>query len=262
MRYTLFSGCSYTAGTGFELEKDEPNLWVNQMHKMFFSDTTLLNVSKGGRSNAGIFQDTIRALTSYPVDFAVVQWTSMPRYELDLGFELYSTRQCFIPNTPCFDHNLNDINYTSSYLESIRDRFTSLAHDCHEILNLVEYVNSIVNLSRLTKTKVVFINGLCPWDTEFFTRNASLRPVGYTEYTRKIINAETRPDSENFELYNQMHDNFTEAGGIHESLWVNLNNSMLTTISDVNSDNLHPGINSNNYYFDLFSKDLITKQLI
>jgi hypothetical protein len=256
MTYTLFSGCSYTAGTGFELEKDEPGLWVNQLHNRFFADTTLLNVSKGGRSNAGIFQDTVKALTSYPVDFAVVQWTSMPRYELDLGFELYSTRQCFIPNNPCFDHNLNDIKYTSSYLGSIRDRFTSLVHDCYEILNLVEYVNSIVKLASLTKTKLVFVNGLCPWDSKFFNQLDLVKPSNYTPYTQKILNTDNRDDKESFELYNKMHEEFKTAGGIQESFWINLNNSMLTTMRDVNNDNLHPGVDSNNYYFNLFSEEI------
>jgi hypothetical protein len=186
----------------------------------------------------------------------------MPRYELELGFELYSTRQCFIPNGHLYDHNLNDINYTSSYLSSINDRFTSLAHDCYEILTLVEYVNSIVNLAKLTKTKVVFVNGLCPWDRNFFNQLTSTTPDAYTHYTQKILNTNNRDDSQILELYTKMHNSFNVAGGIHESLWLNLNNSMLATLSDVNSDNSHPGINSNNYYFDLFSKELITKQLI
>jgi len=145
MTYTLFAGCSYTAGSGFNLEKNEPNLWVNQLHNKFFSNTTQLNVSRGGRSNAGIFQDTVKAMLTYPVKHAIIEWTSMPRYELELGFETYSTRQSFIPNSICRDHNLHDINYTGSYLNSIKDRFTSLAHDCFEILNLLEYVNVIVN---------------------------------------------------------------------------------------------------------------------
>ena len=259
MSHILFSGCSYTAGNGFELEKDEPGLWVNQIHKKFFPNTTLLNVARGGRSNAGIFQDTVKTLTSVPVDFAVIQWSSMPRYELELGFELYSTRQCFMPHNQCFDHKLNDISYTSSYLSSINDRFTTLAHDCYEILTLVEYVNAIVNLSKLTNTKVVFINGLCPWDSKFFNQLANVKPNEYTEYTQKILNTANRADDEAFKLYNKMHTGFNAAGSIQELFWLNLNNSMLTTKSDVNSDNLHPGIKSNNYYFNLFSEELIKR---
>lgn len=261
MKYTLFAGCSYTAGDGFELEKNEPNLWVNQLYHKCFSHTTQLNVSRGGRSNAGIFQDTVKTLLTYPVEYAIIEWTSVPRYELELGFETYHTRQCFVPNTPCRAHDLNDINYTGAYLTSICERFTALAHDCYEISNLIEYVNSIVNLSQLTKTKVFFINGLCPWDYNFFNKKESVLPSEYTAYTRKILNTDNRDDFEVFQLYNTMHDNFMNLGGIHESLWLNLYSSMQANKIDVNNDNVHPGIKSNNLYFELFS-ELLTNQLL
>jgi len=256
MTYTLFAGCSYTAGSGFNLEKNEPNLWVNQLHNKFFSNTTQLNVSRGGRSNAGIFQDTVKAMLTYPVKHAIIEWTSMPRYELELGFETYSTRQSFIPNSICRDHNLHDINYTGSYLNSIKDRFTSLAHDCFEILNLLEYVNVIVNLSQLTHTKVFFVNGICPWDNDFFIPKQSVLPSEYTQYTQKILHTETRADDNSEQLYNTMHDGFTKAGGIHQSSWLNLYSSMRENVIDLNDDSTHPGIESNNLYLELFSKEL------
>jgi hypothetical protein len=261
MKYTLFAGCSYTTGSGFELEKNEPSLWVNRLYHKCFSHTTQLNVSRGGRSNAGIFQDTVKVLLTYPVEYAIVEWTSMPRYELELGFETYPTRQCFIPNLKCHTHNLNDINYTSAYLTSICERFTSLAHDYYEISNLIEYVNTIVNLAQLTKTKVFFINGLCPWDNNFFIKKESVLPSEYTTYTQKLLNTDNRDDNEVFQLYNTMHDNFINLGGIHELLWLNLYNSMRLNKIDVNDDCVHPGINSNNLYFDLFS-NLLTEQLL
>jgi len=261
MKYTVFAGCSYTSGEGFELEKTEPGLWVNQLHRKVFSHTIQLNVSQGGRSNAGIFQDTVNALSTYPVEYAIVEWTSMPRYELELGFETYRTRQCFIPNTKCRDHNLNDINYTSAYLTSISDRFTSLAHDYYEISTLVEYVNIIVKVSKLTNTKVFFVNGLCPWDQNFFIKKESVLPSEYTAYTQKLLRTDHRDDAEVFQLYNTMHDNFINLGNIHESSWLNLYSSMLTNKIDVNHDNVHPGIKSNNLYFELFSGSL-TNQLL
>ena len=261
MKYTLFAGCSYTNGNGFDLQKNEPCLWVNQLHNKFFSHTNQLNVSQGGRSNAGIFQDIVTAILTYPVEYAIVEWTSMPRYELELGFETYNTRQVFIPNLKCPDRKVHNINYSSSYLTSICDRFTSLAHDYYEISNLVKYVNTIVKLSQLTNTKVFFINGLCPWDNNFFIKKKAALPSEYAVYTQKLLNVNSRDDFEAFQLYNIMHDNFINLGGIHESLWLNLYNSLLTNKIDVNQDGVHPGIKSNNLYFELFS-DLLTKQLL
>jgi hypothetical protein len=118
-----------------------------------------------------------------------------------------------------------------------------------------------VRLSKLTNTKVFFINGLCPWDHDFFNKKESVLPSEYTAYTQKMLNTSNRDDGEVFQLYNIMHDNFINSGGIHESLWLNLYNSMLAHKIDVNNDNAHPGIKSNNLYFELFS-NLLTDQLL
>lgn len=259
MKYTLFAGCSYTAGSGFTLEKQDPNLWVNLLHLKIFPHTTQLNVSVGGRSNAGIFQDTVKHLVSYPVETAVIQWTSMPRYELDLGLELYETRQMFTPNGVCFDHNLNNMHYSKKYLSSIRDRFTSLAHDFFEIVNLINYVNSIVKLAKLTNTRVFFINGLCPWDSGFFDKKTDVLPNYYTEYTQKLLNTNNRDDDEIYKLYNKMHNAFDAAGGINQKYWLNLYSSMLNSRTDRNLDGTHPGIQSNHQYVELFLNSIDSK---
>ena len=261
MTYTVFAGCSYTAGTGFELEKNDSALWVNQLYDKFFSHTTKLNIAQSGRSNAGIFQDTMRALVDYSVDYAIVEWTSTPRYELELGFELYPTRQVFMPNGQCRSINTHSINYSGNYLNTIRDRFTSLAHNCYEILNLVEYVNTILKVSKLTNTQVFFVNGICWWDHNFFVRKTDFPIDQYTNYTHHLLNSVTRNDNDEiFQLYHRMHDNFDRAGTINQEHWLNLYNSMSNQQIDVNQDKLHPGIQSNIIYVNQFSNRL--KQLL
>ena len=256
MNYTMFAGCSYTAGAGFELEKNEPALWVNQLHDKIFSHTTKLNISQNARSNAGIFQDTMKALVNYSVDYAIVEWTSIPRYELELGFELYHTRQMFMPNAQCQSINTHSINYSSDYLNAIRDRFTTLAHDCYEILNLVNYVNIILKVSKLTNTQVFFVNGMGAWDQDFFVRKTNCTPDQYTKYTQQLLNSSTRDDDETHKLYCKMHDNFDSAGTINQKHWLNLYDSMRNQRIDVNQDKLHPGIQSNNLYVEQFSNRL------
>lgn len=256
MNCTLFAGCSYTAGIGFEAKQEEPSLWVNQLHSKYFAHTKKLNVGAGGRSNAGIFQDTMWNLLHHPVQYAFVQWTSMPRYDLELGFELYDTHQSFIPNGPCRDHNLNDMVYTASYLNSIRDRFTSLADDCYEIFSLMHYVNVIAKCAAFTQTQVFFINGLCPWDFDFFTKKTQVLPDQYTRYTQKILKTQNRNDDEIFALYEKLHTQFKNTGGIQPSYWLNLYDSMLLSRVDVNDDGSHPGYKSNNRYVEEFSSEI------
>lgn len=236
--------------------KEEPVLWVNQLYHKYFAHTTKLNIGVGGRSNQGIFQDTVKALTSLPVEYAFVEWTNFPRYEVQLGFELYSTRVAFMPNSNLTDHNVHGAKYSSQYLTKIRDRLTALAHPCWDIIDIVSYTNTIINVAKLTKTQVFFINGLCPWDQDFFVRMANVLPSEYTARTQEFLEVETRDDNQSFELYNKLHSHFEADGGIHQDLWLNLYQSMRHNRIDVNLDTVHPGIESNDLYTRLFSQAL------
>jgi hypothetical protein len=73
------------------------------------------------------------------------------------------------------------------------------------------------------------------------------------------LNTANRDDVEVFQLYGKLHDNFMQAGGIHESLWLNLYDSMSDIQIDVNSDQLHPGVESNDRFAEIFSKVLTDK---
>ncbi len=255
MKKVLFSGCSYVSGVGFELGKEEPNLWVNLLHRnTHLKDHYLINCATGGRSNQGIFQDTVWHLTQEEYDYAFVSWTSMPRYELELGVETYASRAVFMPNGPLRDHNLNNITYNQQYLENIRDRFTTLAHLHFEILNLVYYVNSLVQLAKLTNTKIFFVNGLCQWDKNYFDRLDKVLPERYTNFTKRLINIEDRDDEEIFKIYNKMHNEYQLAGGIQEQFWLNLYESLRNLRIDVNEDHQHPGIKSNQLYFEILNQ--------
>jgi hypothetical protein len=256
MKYTVFAGCSYTAGTGFELEKEDPVLWANQLYKKYFDHTQKLNLAKSGRSNQNIFQDTVRALVTIPVAYAIVEWTNMPRYEVELGFELYPTRQVFAPNIGVSDREMHNLKYSSDYLSSIRDRFTSLAHPCSEIISVVSYVNIILNLAKFTNTKIFFVNGLCPWDENFFNKQHNVLPNEYTLYTQQILDVETRSDQEAFALYDKLHKQFEDEGGINEDCWLNLYQPLRTKLIDVNSDKMHPGAKSNDLYFNMLSESI------
>jgi hypothetical protein len=261
MRYTLFAGCSYTFGSGFLQEKSDPDLWVNILHKNVkeLSETHLLNVARGGRSNAGIFSDAVYNLVNYDCKYAFIEWTSCPRYELELGLEMYPTSQQFMPNAPTRDHNLNDCTYSASYLESLRDRFTSLSHPHYEIKVILYYINSLVALAKITGTKIFFINGICPWDAEYFRQLYDVLPESYTKFTKNILNADNRSDDEIFLIYNKMHNEYKEHGGIQTEYWLNLYQSMISQRIDRNSDGLHPGKLSNQIYANQFSLALRNK---
>lgn len=257
MKKVLFCGCSYVYGLGFELERNEPNLWVNLLKSQGkFKNFELINTSWPGRSNSGIFQDAVYNLTNNNYDYAVIAWTSIPRFEFELGIETYTTKQVFIPNGPCQNIGLNNVMYTKAYLEEIRDRFLSLVCDHYEIVNLVYYVNALVNLSNKLGTKIFFVNSLCPWDQNYFTKLTDVLPNKYTDYTKKLINVDNRDDKETFAIYNKMHDQYNQSGNIQEKHWLNLYNSLRSLQVDFNNDSLHPGIKSNQIYFELLNQSI------
>jgi len=262
MGVSLFTGCSYTAGTGFTLEKDEPGLWVNLLHSenKFIQQTQLLNAGLPGRSNANIFADTLSyLLNNDDIEYAFVEWTCYPRYELMLGLELYSTSQLMAPNCPIRQHELNGISYTTAYLNNIRDRFTTLDHPHNEIVNLVKYTSMLVMLSQLKNVKIYFINGLCRWDLNYFNKIIPATPADLTEYTKKIISVDTRSDDEIFKIYNKIHTEYQNAGTINTTHWLNLYQSMRQLKVDVNNDKVHPGLKSNKIFADLLNSSLNLK---
>jgi hypothetical protein len=250
LEYTLFAGCSFTAGVGLDGGRESPNLWVNQLHQRFlpFSKTKILNIARGGRANAGIFQDAVFNIVSHNVKYAVVAWTSTPRYEFELGAELYDTRCYFIPNGPLRDHNLNNIRYSKKYLENVRDRFLCLINQHYEILNLLYYVNSLIILCKKLNTKIFFVNALCEWDQDYFKELNNVLPNQYTKFTQNLLNVTTRSDEEIFKIYKKIHTEYKIAGGINENLWLNLYNSLDSLTIDKGNDNEHPGIKSNLIY--------------
>lgn len=260
MKSVLFCGCSYVNGDGWPQKKNEPRLWVNLLHDSpLLREHTMVNVGQGGRSNQGIFLDATWHMTHHTHDYAFVSWTSMPRYELELGLETYETRQFFSPNIALREHRLNDVVYNARYLKNINDRFTALAHSHYEIYNLVHYVNCLTNLARLVGTKIFFINALCPWDQDFFSRLEGVLPDAYTEYTKKLINLDNRDDQEILQIYDKMHQQYESAGGVQKDRWLNLYQSLRSILIDNNDDGIHPGIASNRLYGQLLTQALLDK---
>ena len=97
----IFSGCSLTAGTGFDQDNSgmdclsHPGLWVNlcHLHIPQFNKLLLINNATTGASNADIFTSALESLSVHnDIKFLICAWTSMPRYTFHTGFELYNTR--------------------------------------------------------------------------------------------------------------------------------------------------------------------------
>ena len=268
MRKLVFSGCSITAGNGWldsSSEKsglvscsDSPYLWTNLCHDRIneFKDLSVVNVAQGGLSNSDIFEKTVDACSIHgsDIDMLLCQWTSAPRYSFNAGFELWDTSEHFFNDGRTHDVNLNNGTiWSRKYVRDLIDRIRVLHHLHWEILKVVKYTNILIKIAKKIGIKnIFFINGICPWDKNYFSELNNVKPESYTLFTKKeILNIESRSDEDIYKLYHLAHKHYQDAGGITESHWINLYDSFISNRIDFNFDNNHPGKLSNHRYFEI-----------
>jgi len=277
MKKVVFTGCSFTSGVGWadvDPEKSSqisvqhhPNLWVNLCHDQIskLKKLKLINAGIGGASNTDIFQATVKEIGNHSnIDTIICQWTGMPRYNFSLGLELWPTNETIQNNLSRskFSVNLsNGTRWSRKYLDDLLDRLLVLHHLHGEILKVVEYSNILKKLSKKLNIKLYFVNGICPWDQNYFVRLSNVLPEDYTPFTKKtILEIESRDDDTIFKLYKKIHDEYDQAGGIDPADWINLYDSMVRNTVDTNYDNEHPGTQSNQVFFQLVKKFLENQQ--
>jgi hypothetical protein len=262
MKKVVFTGCSFTSGHGWNVQRpgegscvEHPNLWVNLCHNQIpqLKNLELVNLGASSCNNTDIFQSTVKAISDYSdIDTIFCQWTAMPRYKFSVGFEFDKTQEAIQPlsrNKKGYDDNVR-INHSREYIDDLLDKLRALHHLHREIIKVVEYCNILKNLSKKSNIKLYFVNGFCPWDQNYFIRLSGALPNDYTTFTKeKILQTNTRSQEDNIALYKIMHDEYDLAGGIDPADWVNLYSSMFTNIIDTNYDRLHPGIKTNQLYF-------------
>ena len=254
----VFAGCSFTAGHGWipgtQLAcKDSPHLWVNLCHQNInkFQNLDLINVGQGGASNTQIFENAIEEISKYQnnIDTMIVQWTAMPRYCWNVGFELWDTSESMNNDHGRHDHTLsNGTVYTQNYITDIRNRLLATHHLHWEILKLLRYANILSTACANYGIHCFFVNGICPWDKEYFTRMHNVVPESYTPFTKEeILDIKHRSDQDIFELYTRMHDAYDQYP-VQQKLWMNLYNPFHYNRVDFNYDNQHPGSKSNQIF--------------
>lgn len=252
----VFSGCSFTAGTGWPETVDSTNLWSVLCHKNIplLQGLERVNIAQAGASNQDIFENTVNTISQHGsfIKYLFCQWTATHRYNFNVGFELWATGESWQETPEHPDINLGDITYKRKYLEDIKNRFKTLHHIHYEIVKVIRYSRIISNLASQFGTKCIHINGICPWDRDYFNEliGPDVRPEDYTAFTKKhIIGIDNRSDKDIAALYTKAHQDYRNAGGIDPGEWVNLYDSLWNSRIDFNFDKAHPGEKSNWLYY-------------
>lgn len=253
MKKALVAGCSFTAGHGLDGGIKDSRLWINQI----FDDHDITNTAISGLNNHSIFIASAQELKHADYDIALVAWSAIPRFNLKLGLEVYSTVTMLKDHSQ--DVNLNPYCTVSNrWQKKVGDQLRKYHNDHWDILHLVNYVNILIDLTRNTKTKIFFVNALCPWPDGYFNfAHVDNYRTDLNSYYQNLIQIRTRDDIGIGKLYEKIHNDYESAGGIHEEYWLNLYHSLVNqrvdSISD--SDN-HPGYLSQDMYAKYFKDKL------
>ena len=155
--------------------------------------------------------------------------------------------------------NTNDGgHFTSKWLGETGDRLRKIQNDHWDLLDLVAFVNVIRNIQvTMRGGKLVFVNTLGPWPSEYFERKNISLPDELDEFEKVMYNINNRDDEEILTLYNKVHDDYKYNGGIRSELWLNLYNSLASLQQDtVSAEDLHPGYASQAHYTDAFKNKI------
>jgi len=241
----LTCGCSFTAGHGLIHEKKDPKLWINQLADKL--DYDLTNLAESGRNNDWIFLEVLLELTKNQnyYDLVVVAWSALPRYNVDLGLELWSTWTNFKGSKEVDTH---EKTYTKKWQLSVLDKLLEAYNFHWDFLKLVKYVNIL----KKQHNKIYFVNTYSTWSNDYFTKKDIQLPSDLDEFTKQLLCVHDRDDAEIFDLYNLIHRQYSNAGGINEELWLNLyNNFKHNKLDQASETDVHPGYLSQDRYAEM-----------
>ena len=167
MAVSYFGGCSFTQGTGFDQEKNDPRIYPNLL------TSEAINDAEGGSSNLKIFTRAAKALIDNSADAYVVQWSALHRHWLyptpDSGYYIGS---------PGDDKNKFVVE------------FQKLNHDYGNILQLIDYVRILEDLAKFHGVPIVFVNGLIEWsnDTNWIYNLVSDAKDNHNQFVENLNN--------------------------------------------------------------------------
>lgn len=237
-----FNGCSFTVGEGFLIEDRDNYIYTCLVSNRFNFNST--NIARGGSSNFTIFMRSAEAIMSNKYKIVFTQWSALNRLWLSPGPDVhYFTNDSKFP-----DFKYGNIYISPNEKNKFNDTLLILNHDYQNIIELIDYNKILNQLATLNKTVLISINGLVPWQNDLITTidNNNLEK-SLSNYTKKILDFDTRDDDEIVTYFTKLQEKFIE---LDQSKWVNLFNSFQANITDLGPKGHHPGVNSHRWMSD------------
>ena len=258
----LVVGCSYTYGDGLDTTINDPKLWVNQLCDAVLPSATITNLAKVGKNNHWIFLETISALIKNDYDYVFIGWSAISRLNFHVGLELYTIDTMLSSVSEPHDISIvGGATYSRKWLNETGDRLRKIYNDHWELLNLVKYVNTLIEIQvKCRNKKIFFINSLNVLSLNYFKKQEINLPSDLSEFEQNILSTDLRDDTEIFALYDMIHQQYNEYGGINDDYWLNLNKSLWSLkIDEISKTNKHPGYLSQDIFAEYLTTSLLDK---
>lgn len=236
----LVVGDSISAGTGFELGKDDPSLWPNQVSRRLNADLT--NLSVPGYDNTGIFLNTVSEITLNDYDLILVQFTALNRLIVSPNIHGYINIS-IQPNLPNYRWLVNDEDY-KHFLKTL----TLLNNDFEHWNRLVKIIYTLQNLSK-KGYNIKIVNGLLNLTEDSFKNK-------YSQWAKDVINYNYLPDKD---IEHGVELIYEQIKKIDLSIWISPYQSLHSQrVDTASTTDFHPGPKSHNIYTDLIFNNIIT----
>ena len=260
-RKILFIGASATAGFGLPKERNNNDLWATQLATQHFgySIDQITNIANVGADIKTIFYLSSTAMLNDNYSHVVVEWSSLPRTNIHLGLELYSTRDNILAQEPCKTHRIVGGQQIHRHLlDKCRKLYLRYYNYHWDMLTLINYLRVLIALAEIKNSKILFVNYNLPWkNNRYFKQIEWKLPSELDRFTQEILDVDLRNDEEIKKIYKMIHKDYRCAGGIQEKYWINLYQPLSDIqIDDVSSTDMHPGLQSQSIFANFLAQNI------
>ena len=233
----LVSGCSLTAGWGFDGGSESPEIWPNILAQKLNAEIT--NVGRSGYDNTGIFLNALEKCTASKYDLVLLQLTRLNRVVVSSTIHGVTLLGTSPPNLP-------ETVITKSEYKKFHKTFFKLNQPYEHWIRLLKIIKTVQQLNK-QGYNIKFINGLLDWKEEFFTNPTS-------EFLKYLIGFNNLPDDDIQKISKIIN---LDKQDIDLDLWVNPFSTFLNLKVDSLSDtDEHPGPKSQKLFADMFLNNL------
>ena len=250
---SCFNGCSFTVGEGVPLGERINYIYTNLLAKKFRVEQQ--NIAIGGSSNHTIFMRSVSAIQSQKYDIVFTQWSALNRIWLYPGPDCYF----FINDEKYPDFRYRDVYISKKDKQKLKETLLILNHDYQNIFELIDYCKILAQLGTVHKTKIIFINGLVPWENDLVKPLTNDLSMSLSNYTKSILDFDNRGDHEILEYFIKLQNKFLE---VDQTKWVNLFESFQKNTVDVGPEGHHPGIKSHQWMANQTANYIIENKII